>query len=280
MKRFLFFLAAAVSMAACTNDTLAPLDDARTVVFNLSADGLSSPTFTRATGITSSDMTDLWIFDFVNEECVQYLHITPEDEAWGSPSMTLAIGTHNICFLASRGEDPTLDEDAQTVTWSAPRDAFWCDKDVEITQGTSSVSAVLNRVATKLRIVVNDQVPAGAKTITATPAKWYYGINYWTGEPASQQQRDRSVTIPDTYIGTSGQLAVSFFGISGTREWTTDVMLTATDADGNPFTNISIAAAPFKANRATEYSGRLFSETPSWTLSLNDAWEASYTGEW
>lgn len=280
MKRLLFFVAAAASMAACTNDATALMDDARTVVFNLSADGLSSPTFTRATGITSSDMTDVWIFDFVNEECVQYLHITPEDESWNSPSMTLARGTHNICFLASRGEDPTLDEDAQTVTWSAPRDAFWCDKDVEITQGTSSVSAVLNRVATKLRIVVTDQVPAGAKTITATPAKWYYGINYWTGEPASQQQRDRSVTIPDAYIGTSGQLAVSFFGISGSREWTTDVTLTATDADGNPFTNISIAAAPFKANRATEYSGRLFSESPSWTLSLNDEWETPYTGEW
>lgn len=102
-------MAASVSMAACTNDAPAPLDDARTVVFNLSADGFSSPAFTRATGITSSDMTDVWIFDFVNEECVQYLHITPEDEAWNSPSMTLVRGTHNICFLASRGEDPTLD---------------------------------------------------------------------------------------------------------------------------------------------------------------------------
>lgn len=283
MKKLFYAVTVALLTAGCSQE--APSDmvinDGETLVhFRVTGD-FDRPTFTRGDlSADGSEMTDLWVFDFVNEECVQTLHLTPENEDWGDPSITMAHGEHNVCFVASRGDEPVVDEDAQTITWSVPRDALWGDLDLEVTQTTAPVAVTLDRVATKLRLVATDAVPMNAKTVAATPAKWYYGLNYWTGEPAGEQAKERTVTIPASYLGTSGQLVVSFFGISGTSEWFTDVALRSKDADGNVIGSATIAAAPFKANRATEYSGRLFTKEGSMDVTLNAEWLDAYTGTW
>lgn len=282
MKK-LFYVAIALLAAGCSQETPsdAALNDGETLVhFRVTGD-FDRPTFTRGDlSADNSNMTDLWVFDFVDEECVQTLHLTPEDEDWGEPAITMAHGEHTVCFVVSRGDEPVVDEDAQTITWSVPRDAFWGDLDLEVTQTTAPVTVTLDRVATKLRLVATDAVPTNAKTVAATPAMWYYGLNYWTGEPDDEQTKERTVTIPASYAGTEGQLVVSFFGISGTSEWFTDVVLRSKDADGNVIGIATITAAPFKANRATEYSGRLFTKEGSMDITLNAEWLDTYTGTW
>lgn len=88
------------------------------------------------------------------------------------------------------------------------------------------------------------------------------------------------MTIPASYAGTEGKLSISFFGISGSAEWTTDVVLSSRDAQGNVIGSATIVGAPFKANRATEYSGRLFTKDGQMDVSLNAAWADAYTGTW
>lgn len=90
----------------------------------------------------------------------------------------------------------------------------------------------------------------------------------------------RTISVPASYIGTTGQLNCSFFGLSTKNEWTTDVTIEGRDTDGSIMAHAVIASAPFKANRATEYTGRLFSGEGSMSISLNDTWENSYTGTW
>lgn len=279
MKKYFILMAAALLCACQSEDESVKNDGAQAIRFEISGD-FNSPTFTRSLSADGVEMTDLWIFDFVNEECVQSLHLTPEDDGWDAPEMTLAMGNHNVCFVASRGGDPVLDESAQTITWGSPRDAFWADKDVTISQGSSAVAVELARVATKLKVVVNDKVPANAASIVVKPERWYYGINYWTGEPAGMKTQERSVSIPASYVGTTGQLAASFFGISAKNEWTTNVDISAKDADGNVMATVAITGAPFKANRATEYSGRLFGEDAGMTVSLSEEWESAHVGTW
>jgi hypothetical protein len=43
---------------------------------------------------------------------------------------------------------------------------------------------------------------------------------------------------------------------------------------------VNVAAAPFMANRATEFSGALFSTSGTFTITLNDEWDAPWTGTW
>ena len=284
MKKLSYLAAVALValLTACTTSDV-PQPEAQThslVTFNLGGEGFGNPTFTRAISLGESDMTDLWVFDFVSEECVQSLHLTPEDAAFSAPQLTMSMGEHEVCFVASRGTGPVLDETAQTITWDIPRDTYWASKVVTVGQSTGSISVTLDRVATKLRLVITDEVPTNAAVVAVRPSQWYYGLNYWTGDPVANDTKERTISVPASYIGTTGQLNCSFFGLSTKNEWTTDVTIEGRDADGGIMGHAVIASAPFKANRATEYTGRLFSGEGSMSISLNDAWEDSYTGTW
>jgi hypothetical protein len=93
-------------------------------------------------------------------------------------------------------------------------------------------------------------------------------------------QEDRSVAIPQSYVGTQGQLAVSIFGISGAEEWTTDVTVSSRDADNDIIGMAVIGAVPFMRNRMTQYSGRLFSSENVFGVSLDETWEQTFEGTW
>lgn len=283
MKRILMMMAAAAMMAGCSKEVneTEVLKDGKLVTFALNGD-FSSPVFTRSLTADGQEMTDLWVFDFVNDACEQYLHLQQGDDGFESPTMTLANGEHHLCFVVARGETPALDLVSSTITWEKPKDTFWAEYDMTISSSTPpNASITLDRVATKLKLLITDEVPANLSMLTVTPAKWYYGLNYYDGTPTSiKADKPRNVSVPSSYIGTSGQLTFSIFGISGINEWTTNLLLTATDGDDAETGRATIAAAPFLADRQTVYSGRLFSQEGGFTLTLNDTWIADYTGEW
>lgn len=225
------------------------------------------------------DMTDMWVFDFADGECVQTVHQTPSDESFGKPSMKLTHGSHHVYFVASRGESPVVDDAAHTVTWEKPSDTFWTDYEVTVTNTSNGNRAVtLDRVATRLKVTVLDEIPQGCSAIAVKPSVWYYGLDFVTGEAVSQTQRDRVVTVPASYVGTSGQLTVSVFGLSAAQEWESDISVRAMDADGNVTGSASIVHAPFLRNRSTEYSGCLFATPVSHDLSLSTQWSEPSTG--
>jgi hypothetical protein len=239
-------------------------------------------TFTRGyMSADGKDMTDLWVFDYVNGVCVQSLHQTAGDEAWGKPTLTLGYGSHHVYFVASRGDGATLDVDGHTITWTGPRDTFWKDYEVEVVSTSNGNRAVtLDRVATKLRLTIADKVPEGCAAVVVTPARWYYGWDYVGGVAVVQQQTERRVAVPDSYIGTEGQMSVSIFGLSGADEWVTNVSIQAQDANGGVLGSATITGAPFKSNRSTEYSGNLFGSAGGLDVSVNAAWENPKTGTW
>lgn len=239
-------------------------------------------TFTR--GYLTADgqsMTDLWVFDYVDGTCVQTVHQTSTDADWGQPKMSLSYGSHHVYFVASRGEGATLDADGHTITWTGPRDTFWQDYEVDVVSTSNGNRAVtLDRVATKVRIVVNDEVPATCKAVTVTPERWYYGWDYVNGVAMVSQQNERRVTVPESYVGTSGQLAVSIFGLSSADEWVTNVAVKALGDGDAVLGSAIITGAPFKANRSTEYSGNLFGSAGGLDVSVSASWESPKTGTW
>ena len=63
-------------------------------------------------------------------------------------------------------------------------------------------------------------------------------------------------------------------------EWTTPLTVSARDGENDIIGMVNVAAAPFMANRATEFSGSLFSTSGTFTITLNDEWDAPWTGTW
>ena len=279
MKKIFVIAALVMGFASCGKDVNVEEAGAKKVSFDVQGNW-NSPVFTRGSlSADGKEMTDLWLFDYVDGELVQTLHQVSTDADFGTPSPTLSYGEHRIYFVVSRGASPVIN--GTVISWASIRDTFW--KSMAVSVGGASASAysvALDRVVTKLKIAATDAVPDGTATVVVLPGTWYAGIDYLTGQPADMRDNEEmSVAVPDSYIGTTG-LAVSFFGISTAAEWTTPLAVSARDADNDIIGMVNVAAAPFMANRATEFSGSLFSTSGAFTITLNDEWDAPWTGTW
>lgn len=295
MKKMLLMMLTGMLVVSCEKPFLGEVEDeseksetegmksSKKFTFAVKGD-FGAATFTRGSlSADGKEMTDLWVFDYMNGQCVQSVHQehSTAGESWGKPTMQLAYGSHHVYFVASRGEGATLDADGHTITWTGPRDTFWKDYEVEVASTSNGNRAVtLDRVTTKLRIVVNDEVPTGCAAMVVTPARWYYGWDYVNGVATASQQTERRVPVPESYVGTTGQLTVSIFGLSSTDEWVTNVSVKALGEGEAVIGSASITGAPFKANRSTEYSGNLFGSAGELDVSVNGDWESPKTGTW
>lgn len=278
MKKLSIGLAAAMmlSMISCTSDE--PHNERptgwkqKTITFTF-GDVVTQHAMTRA-DVTELDLTDLWMFDYVGDELQQTVHQSSSDEGFGVLSASMGYGDHTLYFVASRGTTPTTDTDARTITWAKPSDTFWATATITVSPSSASSQAVtLSRVATRLRITVNDEVPTVAAKFVITPAQWYYGIDYTTGDgvaPSANQPRE--VNIPSSYIGTSGQLAIAIFGFVPSADWQTNITAALKASDDTTLGQVAITDVPMKKNITTAYSGGILGTAKSFTLTADDAW--------
>ena len=286
MKYYILMIAA-VMMAACGNDddlSGQTAEHSTRITFDIQGDfTLNTHDFTRSLTADGKDMTDIWILDYVDGTIVQQLHQSDNTAAdFGTPTLSLSIGTHHIYFVASRGTGATLNTTDHTLLFSRVLDTFWKDYEINITAGTSNESRTvsLDRVVTKLKLVFSDAIPIGAAIFNITPTTWYYGINYQTGEPcAAATSQAVTVNIPSSEIGVINE-AVSVFGFSSAAEWTTDIAISCKTADNEVLGSANIIAAPFVRNRVSECTGPLFGDNGSMTLSLNITYDDIYQGTW
>ena len=228
------------------------------------------------------DMTDVWVFDYMGDELQQQIHLTNTEENWATPSINLAMGTHNIYFVASRGTTPTVNTTNKTITWVKPSDTFWKDYEVTVVSTSNGNRAVtLDRVVTRFRATVTDAIPMDCASITIALASWHTGLNYQTGAPVTAVTDYATViNIPGSYIGQTNTM-LSLFGFSGADQWTTTITITAKTSGSDMLGTAIIENVPFKANRSTDYSGTLFGGQPnSLGFTLGSAWLDSYEGTW
>ena len=252
-------------------------DTMQQVTIRFTFPSISMEAMTRAT-LAESQMTDLWLFDYMGGELKATIHQTSENDGFGAITLTADYGEHSLYFVASRGDTPTIDD--TTISWAKPSDTFWQSFTLNIEPQTSTnQSVVLRRVVTRLRIAVTDEVPANMKTLTITPSTWYYGLDYTTGEAVNSQATPRVITVPSSYIGTIN-LATSFYCLCPADGFDTDITVTAKDADDTAISNIALQDVPFERNRITNYSGSLFTQNRAFTVTTDDEWLDEYTTTW
>ena len=220
--------------------------DGRTFTFTIKGDFENEMKTRGILSANGSNMTDLWMFDYVGDELVQQLHLTPSDENFDAPTITLSYASHHVYIVVSRGTTPTVDSEAHTIAWEKVSDTFWKDYTIDVTNSsTKNRSCTLARMVTKLKITPTDEIPVSMASMTVAPSVWYSCFDYKTGEPVAGDAVERVISVPSGYVGTSGQLAASIFSLSPATSWSTDVTVTAKDADGGVLGSVTMAAVPF-----------------------------------
>ena len=294
MKKILSTAAvAALCFIACSTDEptanltvrteTKPMEPPVTITFRCRGDfDLTTESFTRSLEADGKQLTDLWVLDYVNGSLAQdAIHQTSSDSDFGTPTVNLAVGSHHLYFIASRGQGATLDAESHTLTFSRVLDTFYKDYTIDVT-GTSngSRSVTLERCVTKFTAVITDAIPEGAATFNMTPAQWYYGWDYVAGTPTTATASQTiTINIPSSEIGVTNE-RLSIYGFSASDEWTTDVAIDCKKGDGTILGTATITDVPLKQNRITTFSGPLFSANGLTTVSLSTEWQTDYTGTW
>lgn len=274
--------AVAVLLTACSKEE--PAADATgtvAVTFKVEGDFVFQD-MTRSLNADGKALTDLWVLDYVDGTLKQQLHQTSEDENFGTPTMDLAVGSHHVYFVASRGKNPTLDTSAHTIVWGTASDTFYKDYAVNVvpTSTATSHSVTLDRAVTRFKVSIADPLPEDLATVDITPATWYLGIDYLTGEHAGAVTAQTiTQVIPDGYAGRT-DVSISIFSFSGAADWQTNISIVGKTASGGVLGSVSLTDVPFRRNRSTDFSGPLFSANGSMTITLNDAWDDPYEGTW
>ena len=294
MKRLFIMALAVATLTACEKEIIteedatvsdgSAIEKTKKFTFTLKGDFSNDwkPVTRGYLSADGKDMTDLWVMDYVGGQLVQQIHQSDNTaEDFGRPVMNLSYGTHHVYFVASRGASPVLNTTDGTITWSSVRDTFWKDYEVSVVSTSNGNRAVtLNRVVTKLMLAFTDAISNDAFSINFTPATWYYGLNYKTGETTDATTSQTIVTtLPDSYKGQSG-VVLSYFSMSPSDEWTSNISLNSKDGDNHIIGQANMTSVPFIRNRQTEYSGPLFTSGGSMSLSLDSDWEKSVTGTW
>lgn len=279
MRKICFMLASLFMLAGCGKDATEMVNvGKKAVTFNVEQNDVTTRAGMSADGV---EMTDLWVFDYMGDQLVGQVHQVPTDAAWGSPTLSLTYGEHELYFVASRGSSPSVSTAQHTIAWQKASDTFWKKVSLNVTDGTANaLSVLLSRKATRLRIVVSDEVPANVASLVIRPGKWYNAMDYFDGSPVGEVDEDRTVSVPASMLGTQGQLKASIFGIGGSTEWTTTVSVSARDSENNIVGLASLASVPFIENRTTEFTGVLFHAGGSASVSLDDEWQPTWQGSW
>ena len=285
MKKIMMAMAAASMLLSCSNEPEEvvtvkadePSDTMRTVEITFNFPQVEVLPMTRGT-LAEASMTDLWLFDFMGEELKQTIHQASTDDGFGSVAVTAETGEHRFCFVASRGSEAVVD--GGVITWGKPSDTFWQNVILNVTPQTATAQAVeLQRVATRLRISITDEVPTTLKKLALVADTWHCGIDAKTGEPTTATGRTTTISVPASYQGTTGQLAASIFGLCG-DDYTTDVTVTALGDNDAAIASVSLADVPMARNTTTNYSGPLFTRQPTFSLTTADDWGEEVTMTW
>ena len=289
MKKIQMVIAASIMLLtmSCTRDDdgqttaktglMVETDSVEEVVINFDFPQITQQAMTRAT-LSESQMTDLWLFDFMGDELKQTIHQQSTNDGFGSVAVTAETGDHQFCFVASRGTNATITNGE--ITWEKPSDTFWHKVSMTVTPQTATAQSVeLQRVATRLRISITDEVPATLSKLSITADTWHCGIDAHTGNPTAATARTSTISVPASYQGTTGQLAASIFGICS-EDYTTNVSVTAIDANSQTIASVSLEDVPMKRNTTTSYSGPLFTRQPTFTMTVADSWGEDITETW
>ncbi len=287
MKKFIMMLAAALVLTSCAKegDETTADNSGRdsmgqmtiTFVFGPQSQTQTQTAMTR-TLITDTELTDLWVFDYMDGTLSKTIHQSATDTGFGTVSVSLDYGEHTLCFVASKGTSPTID--APVITWEKPSDTFWHQTTLNVQPSSATLQPVsLQRVASRLRIVATDVLPENAAQLIVTPSHWYYGLNIQTGAACEDRSDARTVTIPASYIGTSDKLAASFYSICS-ADWTADVSVKITASDTSTLGEVTLTDVGFKCNMMTVYSGGVLGSLQSAAVSVEDGWLEDEVHAW
>ena len=277
MKKFLFFSAIVALLIGCKGQNNP--EAAQQVTFKVS-------TFTKTTepmpiprkapilddeGGTA--LTDLFVFDGTT----QLAHQTNDDANFGTVTLNLTHGNHNLSFILTRSTGITVENGVMTM--SSIRSTFGKLLALNVTASTGAQDLTLDRISGQLQLTINDAFPTTANEIEFVINPRYTQMNVTNLQGVNGDEWSQRVSCTAKQGQTGVQYTFNHICPSLTDEYTGDVTINIYNAGGSVIYTVTIDDVRFASNTKTLLSGNLFT-SPSASVSVNHSWNTSIVGTW
>lgn len=278
MKKFLFFSALiALILTGCKsgNDP----EQVQAVQFKVS-------TFTQTTEPMPSPrkapilddeggtaLTDLFVFDGTT----QLAHQTNDDANFGTVTLNLTHGNHNLSFILTRSTGITVSEGV--MTFGSARSTFGKLLALNVTASTGAQDLTLDRISGQLQLTINDAFPTTANEIEFVINPRYTQLNVTNLQGVNGDELSQRVSCTAKQGQSGVRYTFNHICPSLTDEYTADVTINIYNAGGSVIYSVTIDDVRLASNTKTLLSGNLFT-TPSASVGVNTSWNSNIVGTW
>ena len=198
------------------------------------------------------------------------------DAGFGDFSLNLPQSTYTMVVLGYscyEGDILTLTSPTQAeFTAGRVGETFAATQEVVI-EGTdpAEISATLDRIVAKFNVVSDDHRPEGAEKVRMTFSGGAKAFSPSTGLATSNTGFTNTVNISTEVGKRSASISYLFLG---SNEQIMDVTVDVLDSDDEVLYHKVMRNVPFKQNRTTKLTGKLYTATVpgSTAFQVNDAW--------
>ncbi len=239
-------------------------------------------------------ITDLFILDYDKGTgaLLQVLHQTSDAADFAEPDLTLDYGEHTLRLVATRSDTPQLLTDDKAA-WSVPTntmtavtttapawltsaktsDTFAAEVDVTVKTGTAQdVAVTLQRTVARLVINSTDDFPADCYTIDLDLDE--YKVIRVTDLSVIDPVKNHRIADISALAGQTGT-TITYFLLSPTDGYSTDITITPSRKDGDPYQSVTVTDVPLERNKTTTITGSLYGHQQGVKIAVNDEWDAT-----
>lgn len=217
-------------------------------------------------------ITDIWVLDYDQQgTLLQQVHQTSTQQGitFGSVTMTLTYGHHDIKFVASKGTTPNVTDGV--ISWAKVLDTFCLDYPIDVTASSNGNRAPeLKRAIGGVKVVAADAVANGTHKVSVTMKRSLsLSLPTLVASEATASANEFSITSSQWY---KTGLALTTYTLCD-EELTTDVVVTVTGADDAVISQFTVKDVSVKKNRITTLTGEVFGRGEGFSVMIDDGWD-------
>ncbi len=285
MKKNLILAGIALLFAACSNDTETG-GDSRVAPVRVQVSGysVSQGDFPETRGVESAvDYTSInaiTLAFYKSDGTQAYKHEQLRDDnttytTFGSFELTLPMGSYTMVALAYKTKEGSplvlTSPTAAAFTGEHGYETFAYTQAVNITNtSTVDLSATLSRIISRLTVCSSDGRTANISNVRMTLSAGGWSFNPTTGLATVNTGCTNTVSI----AAATGESTISSTNVFLlTDEQTMNVTIETLDAEGNTLFTKTVTDVPFKRNRVTILTGKMYTnDDMSGTFNIETAW--------
>lgn len=242
-------------------------------VFSQSKEPIRMPAATILDDQDGTALTDLYIFDGTN----QLAHQTNDQEDFGTVTLNLTHGIHNLSFVCTRSTG--LSYNAGVLSATSLRPTFGKTLALNVSASTPAQDLTLERLTGLVSVTIKDAFPAAANEIEFVINPRYTSLDIATLCGTNAEEYKTKVSCASRVGQTNVAYSFNILAPTRTEEFTADVTINIYNSSGAVIYSVTIDDVRMAANTKTLISGNLFT-APSASVTVNTAWNADIVGTW